>query len=295
MLFTASVLCRFDAFSMIRAAFGRSPVTLLKELPPTRKDDVVVDHYESAQGKPSVQDRGTFTGRDALATRLGRLARSLQQETNAERILQQLVCAAIDLIPGAEEGSISAVQGRRRVVSRAPSSELAARLDTLQNETGEGPCLDAIYEHQTVRVPDIGNEPRWPDFSTLAAEAGTGSMLCFQLYVEGDNLGALNLYSTKVNTFTDESEHVGLLVAAHAAVGYAAAVKAEQLEAALKSRDLIGQAKGILMERYKIAESEAFSILDYASSCSNTKLHDIAERLAATGELPALGQPFPPE
>ncbi len=254
----------------------------------------VADQYESGQGEPSVQDAGAFAGRDVLAVELGEVARNLQKETDPTGILQKIVGAALRLIPGVEEGSISAVQGRRHVISRAPSSDTAARIDALQNETGEGPCLDAIYEEQTVRVPDMGAELRWPQFSALAADAGAGSMLCFQLYVEGDNLGALNLYSTRVNAFTDESEHVGLLVAAHAAVGYAEAVKAEQLQAALRSRDLIGQAKGILMERYKITADQAFGILDHASSRSNTKLHDVAERLVATGEVPVLKEPSSP-
>ncbi|MEG9250045.1 GAF and ANTAR domain-containing protein [Arthrobacter sp. Soc17.1.1.1] len=251
----------------------------------------MVDQYASGQGKPSVQDEGSFADRDVLAVELGELARSLQKETDADNILGKIVRAAIDLIPGVEEGSISAVEGRRHVISRAPSSDTAARLDSLQNEAGEGPCLDAIWEQQTVRVSDMGTEPRWPNFSALAAEAGAGSMLCFQLYVEGDNLGALNLYSTRVDAFTDESEHVGLLVAAHAAVGYAEAIKTEQLEMALQSRDLIGQAKGILMERHKITADQAFGILTHASSRSNTKLHDIAEQTVATGEVPTLQSP----
>lgn len=251
----------------------------------------MVDQYGSGQGKPSAQDEGGFAGRDVLAVELGELARSLQKETDAENILGKIVRAAIDLIPGVEEGSISAVEGRRQVHSRAPSSETAARLDALQNETGQGPCLDVIYEEQTVRVPDMGAESRWPKFAARAAEAGAGSMLCFQLYVECDNLGALNLYSTHVNAFTDESEHVGLLVAAHAAVGYAEAIKTEQLETALQSRDLIGQAKGILMERHKITADQAFGILTHASSRSNTKLHDIAEQTVTTGEVPTLQSP----
>lgn len=251
----------------------------------------MVDQQASGQGEPSVQDEGGFAGRDVLAVELGELARSLQKESDADKILQKIVGAAIDLIPGVEEGSISAVEGRRQVHSRAPSSEIAARIDVLQNEAGEGPCLNAIYEEQTVRVPDMGAESRWRNFSALAAEAGVGSMLCFQLYVEGDNLGALNLYSTRVNAFTDESEHVGLLVAAHAAVGYAETVKADQLEAALQSRDLIGQAKGILMERHKITADQAFNILAHASSRSNIKLHDVAEQTVATGEVPTLQRP----
>ncbi|TYD00747.1 GAF and ANTAR domain-containing protein [Arthrobacter echini] len=220
-----------------------------------------------------------------MAKRLGELARSLQHEDSSDRILATMVAAAVELIPGVDQGSISVVHARRRIGSRAPTGPLAARVDTLQNEAGQGPCLDAMYEHETVHVPDMSCETRWPDFAHRAAEAGVGSMLCFQLYVEGDNLGALNLYSTRRNAFTEESRQVGLLVAAHAAVAFAEALKVEQLGEALATRDLIGQAKGILIERYKITGEQAFVILDRASSRANRKLRSIAEHLVETGEI----------
>lgn len=228
---------------------------------------------------------GLIEGRDVLAAKLGSLARSLQHEEDPERILATMVRGAIDLIPGVDEGSISVVHDRRNVGSRAPSSELAERLDALQGETGQGPCLDAMFMHQTVHVPDMDTETRWPDFATRAAEAGAGSMLCFQLWVEGDNLGALNLYARRPGAFSRESVHVGLLVAAHAAVAFAEAMKVEQLGEALVTRDLIGQAKGILIERYKITGAQAFTILDRSSSNTNQKLRDVAEHLVHTGEL----------
>ncbi|WP_269045125.1 GAF and ANTAR domain-containing protein [Paenarthrobacter sp. Z7-10] len=235
----------------------------------------------------SFQDAGpaAASGQDKLAVRLGALARTLQQEEDAEAILTAMVHAAIELIPGVDEGSISVVTGRKDVSSRAASSELAAKVDALQAETGEGPCLDAVYEHRTVRVPDMAAEERWPGFARKANAAGAASMLSFQLYVEGDNLGALNLYSRTAKAFTDESEHVGLLIAAHAAVAFADAQKTGQLQQALSSRDIIGQAKGILMERYKITGQQAFLMLIRASQDANIKLYDIADQLVNSGEV----------
>ncbi len=234
---------------------------------------------------PLPDRRGRSADRDVLGKRLGELARALQQESSSEEILSVMAAAAVELIPGVDQGSISVVHERRRIGSRAPTSALAAQVDGLQNETGQGPCLDAMYEHQTVHVPDMESETRWPKFARRAAEAGVGSMLCFQLYVEGDNLGALNLYSVRPHAFTDESRHAGLLVAAHAAVAFAEALKVEQLAEALTTRDLIGQAKGILIERYKITGEQAFSILDRASSRANEKLRSVAEHLVVTGEI----------
>jgi AmiR/NasT family two-component response regulator len=110
-------------------------------------------------------------------------------------------------------------------------------------------------------------------------------MLSFQLFVAGDNLGALNLYARSPNAFDTESVEIGLLIAAHAAVAFAEGRKMGQMHDALASRDLIGQAKGILMERCKITAAQAFILLGQSSSCTNTKLITVAEHLTGTGEL----------
>jgi AmiR/NasT family two-component response regulator len=110
-------------------------------------------------------------------------------------------------------------------------------------------------------------------------------MLSFQLFVEGDNLGALNLYATVPDAFTDDDESVGLLLAAHAAIAMKATRNDINLRAALVNRDIIGQAKGILMERLKVDQVEAFGLLSQASKRSNRKLIAIAEELTLTGDL----------
>ena len=117
--------------------------------------------------------------------------------------------AAVRLIPGVDEASISVVTDRRAVSSRLPTGDLPVRVDAMQEETCQGPCLDAMYDQLTVRVPDMAHEQRWPQFAARAARAGAASMLSIQLWVEGDNLGALNLYSRRVDAFDDESEQVG--------------------------------------------------------------------------------------
>jgi GAF domain-containing protein len=211
-------------------------------------------------------------------------------------MLDEVVAAAVQLIPGAEDGSISVVTGRTDVASRHASSDLPRQVDSLQTELGEGPCLDAVFEEQTVRVPDMDHEERWPSFAKRAGEIGAASMLSFQLYVEGDNLGALNLYSQRPNAFDDESEHVGLLFASHAAIAFSDARKVQRLQHGLDTRDLIGQAKGILMERFKITSAQAFTVLVRVSQHNNCKLRDVAEELAYTGRLPAFPRtPPPPE
>jgi GAF domain-containing protein len=144
-----------------------------------------------------------------------------------------------------------------------------------------------------VRVDNLATEDRWPLFAQRASATGAASMLSLQLYVEGDNLGALNLYARTPNAFTDESEQVGLLFAAHAAIAYAAVRKETQLAQALISRDVIGQAKGILMERYKISSERAFLLLTRVSQTSNRKLYDVADELVRHRTITGVGAPPP--
>ena len=238
---------------------------------------------ERAEGSGNL--KGDSRVSSELATQLSELARELQQENDVKAVLSGIVDAALDLVPGTAHASISLVTGRKKVDSEAASGELPRQVDALQNSTGQGPCLDAAYEERVVRVPDLSREDRWPAFSRGAVELGARSMLSFQLFVEGDRLGALNLYGTGPDAFDDESEQVGMLVAAHAAVAFADSLKISQLGEALASRQLIGQAEGILMERFKITGQQAFILLTRASSRSNVKLRDIAEHLADSGEV----------
>lgn len=222
-----------------------------------------------------------------LAEHLAQLARDLQAPDSVQDTLDLIVSAAVAEVPGAEDASILAVQGRRRIRTLAASSERARAIDRAQHETGQGPCLDALFESRTVRTPDLTEEDRWPLFVAPAVELGAGSMLAVQLYVNGDDLGALNLVSPKTGAFGEDAEDLALLFATHAAIALARAEQQQNFEIALSSRDVIGQAKGILMERHKLTADEAFRILVQASQTRHRKLREIAEELTLTGELPA--------
>ncbi len=239
------------------------------------------------KGQPSTANTGT-ADLNQLAEDLGELARSLEEHDDPDVMLAEIIAAAVAMVPGVDEGSVSVVTGRRNIGSQAPTGDLPMQVDALQEETQQGPCLDAAYEHLTVRVTDMASETRWPEFARRASQAGAASMLSLQLYVEGDNLGALNLYSRTPNAFDDESEQVGLLFASHAAVAYAGVRKEAQLVQAVGSRTLIGQATGILMERYTISPERAFLVLTRVSQNSNRKLHDVATELVRHGTVPGL-------
>jgi transcriptional regulator with GAF, ATPase, and Fis domain len=239
------------------------------------------------RGEPSTSDQGSAAGEDQLARQLSDLARDLQEKHSLQDTLNGIVQAAVDNVPGAQFAGITVVKARREVHTPAWTDELVRATDQAQYDTGQGPCLNSVYEEKTVRVTDMRAEQRWPVFAKRAAELGVCSMLSIQLYVTGDNLGALNLYSEAVEAFDDESEHVGLLLAAHAAIAMAGAQQQEQLVQAITTRDLIGQAKGILMERYKITGEQAFQLLVLASQHTNVKLAEVARKLVETGELTA--------
>src|SRR4051794_16021819 len=212
-------------------------------------------------GQPSAQDTGTQVRLDALARRLAEAARSLQGRESPQQVMDGVVHLARAMVPGAEEATITMVGEDRHCYSAAATSEFARGFDVLQDETGEGPCLDAIWQQETVRVDDLASDPRWPVLGPRAAERGIGSMLCLQLFVHRDTLGALDLLAHAASAFTDESEHVGLLLASHAAIAAADAHHFENVTSALVNRDVIGQAKGILMERFKITSDQAFAVL----------------------------------
>lgn len=226
-----------------------------------------------------------------VAEEMSSLARLLETKDDTDTMLDEVVAAAVRLVPGTQDGSISMVTGRSRVTSRHASSVLPEVVDEIQSETGQGPCLDAVFDQQTVRVDDMSTEQRWPRFARRAHAAGARSMLSLQLYVEGDNLGALNLYSREADAFDDESEEVGLLFASHAAVAFSGAQKVDNLHRAVWTRDLIGQAKGMLMLRYDLDSQGAFRLLVQVSQHSGRKLHDVAEELVTTRKFDAFEQP----
>lgn len=122
-------------------------------------------------------------------------------------------------------------------------------------------------------------ETRWPRFAAEAERLGIGSMMSFQLYVEDDNLGAMNLYGVKPYSFTSGEQLIGELFASHAAVALSGASASRQLNQALATRDTIGQAKGILMHRENVDDLTAFNMLVEASQHANIKLSEVASWL----------------
>jgi GAF domain-containing protein len=200
-------------------------------------------------------------------------------------VLQRVVDATLSEIPSAAAACITTVEhGDFRTA--APTSEVLREIDQVQYKEHDGPCVTSLREQVTVRSDDLTHETRWPLYAAAAVERGLRSLLSFQLFVDGDNLGVLNVYADKVNAFDDEAEEAGLLLASHAAVAISGKRAEANLRNALESRDVIGQAKGILMERFKLNADQAFQMLVAVSQHEHRKLREIADDLASTGDLP---------
>ena len=187
-----------------------------------------------------------------------------------EDTLAGVSAAAVDLIRGVDCADVLLIHdGDFRSI--AATSALAPLLDQAQRQTGEGPCPDASATAVMIRCDDLREDPRWPGFARAAVAAGVLSVLSFQLYTHGADSGALNLFGFGTGTFDDESEVIGAMLATHAAVALIAANRQHQFESALASRDIIGQAKGILMERYDVDAVRAFELLDMTGCLSRAE------------------------
>jgi GAF domain-containing protein len=197
-----------------------------------------------------------------------------------DRALAAIVRAAVDSVPGADQAGISLCQRDGDVVSQVPTSDVVRLADHLQSELREGPCMTAVWEEQSVLVDDLAAETsRWPRFAVRAVELGVASMVSYRLFVMDQTLGALNLYSGTAGSFDHESRTIAALFASYAAIALDSAQDADNLRRALSTRQTIGQASGILMERYGIGPDEAFTMLVRTSQHANIKVVDLARWL----------------
>ena len=211
--------------------------------------------------------------------------RRITAEPDEEVGLRRVVAVALQEIDAADYAGVT-VLTKRAVQTHAASDGLVEKIDREQYDAWEGPCVTAAVENLTVvHADDLRHDERWPTFGPRAAALNVNSMLCFKLFHGEASLGALNLYAHAPYAFPDDAANVGALLAAHAAVVMSAARKQANLSVALESRDVIGQAKGILMERYKLDDRQAFDVLIAASQHTHRKLREIADELRTTGEL----------
>jgi hypothetical protein len=236
------------------------------------------------------------TPETALATDFAAVARTLGAGPTVDVTLGRIVPAAIESIDACEPAGIFLLEGEE-IRTVAASDSLVEQVDTLQQETGEGPCLDAVRSGVPYDlVDDLRQDAAYPLFGPRAAALGIRSVLALRLLTD-HRIGALNLYAELPRAFSVLDRAKAVLLASHASVALDAAearahdadTSDRNLHAALASRGLIGQAQGILMERERITGEQAFEVLRHASQDLNVKLRDVAQRLVDTGEDPRSG------
>ncbi len=196
--------------------------------------------------------------------------------------MQVVVETAQRSLPGVDHAGVSVTHRGGRVETVAGTDQLVWQLDELQYELNEGPCLDAIRKDPVVQVNCARHDQRWPAFIPRALSLGLRSQLAVRLYDDNDTLGALNLYSTTAEELDPEVPPLAELLATQAALAMGHTRKEQDLSAALTSRKTIGQAIGIVMERYALDEDRAFAFLTRVSQTTNTKLREVAADIVAT-------------
>lgn len=221
---------------------------------------------------------------DASGDMYAAIARKLSEQIGVEATLDNGTSAAVSIIDGCDYAGISLVRRRSTVETVAPTDRIVVQADQLQYETGEGPCLQSIDEHETVYARNLLNEPRWPKWAPrVADELGIRSVLAVQLFVGPNVLGALNLFSETRDAFDSADRASALTLAAHIAVAMTAAQSQEHLDSALANRTVIGQAEGMLMQALGLTPVQAFAALTRVSQNRNVKLHLIAADIVNNG------------
>lgn len=233
------------------------------------------DHVTRETGPLDVTD---------VALAMGQLARDLGALSTAQEVAQEISNRTVELVPGAAHASVSFLARNRTIDTVAACDDVPFEVDQAQMRLGEGPCVDAAWEDGIVRSGDLRDDPRWPNFTQDALRCGVASMLAVQLSTDPDDergVGALNIYGDEAFSFDERAVQIARLVAAHASVPIVAWQRVNSLKDALESRDLIGQAKGMIMQRFSVSDDAAFKVLVRLSTTTNTKLRAVAEQVVS--------------
>jgi len=225
--------------------------------------------------------RGTFI------REVAELVQLLQQGAiDVDSVLDELIASAATSVPGARHAAITVADRDGTVHTASSTGRCLELLDKIQQAHREGPCLYAPWEQRVILMDDVALDERWPAFSRDAVEqTPIRSIMSFQLFTEHQTMAALNLYAEQPGVFDDDAVELGLIFATHTALAWKLVRREEQFRSALASRDLIGQAKGIVMERFKIDSVQAFELLKRLSQNSNTPVAAVARRLIESEPL----------
>jgi GAF domain-containing protein len=204
---------------------------------------------------------------------------------DSDTVIAELAEHAAVEIPGAQYAGITVTRNHKHIDTPAATHKWPILLDEIQQLHREGPCLTAAWEEKTIHVADLEADDRFPLYRRdVLEQTPIRSVMSFQLFIVGETMGALNVYAEQPHVFGQPSRDIGLIFAAHSSVAWNAARREEQFRQALASRDTIGQAKGMIMERYSVDAVQAFEVLRKLSQDSNVPLVRVAAELVATAQ-----------
>jgi GAF domain-containing protein len=227
-------------------------------------------------------------GADAAnsAATFAELAVDLHHSNGVTETVDMVVQFALNALDCTHAGVVFAQRGGRADIAAVTHSTLVD-IHLAQVEAGQGPLVTALTGPRAVLVRDTGTDQRWPNWAAQVHALGVSSVLDVPMNVSQRTVGVLGLYSSRVDGFDTDDQAVAQILARHAAVALASARHEQSLAKAVDARKLIGQAMGILMERYHLTGDQAFAVLRRYSQDTNTKLHLIAQQLIDTRALPA--------
>lgn len=220
-------------------------------------------------------------GNNMIVAQLAELIANLERDrTETTAGLRELVENVTRHVAGSQYAGITLAEKGNAVINVVATHRYPMVLDAIQDRCGEGPCLTAAWVHHMMYVDDLNVDQRWPRYQRHALEeTPIRSIVSYELYHDGDSMAALNFYADHPHAFTDESRELGGIFATHVALAWSMMRRQSQFRSALASRDIIGQAKGVVMERFNLDAVEAFDLLTRLSQQSNTKVIDIARAL----------------
>ncbi len=229
-----------------------------------------------------------------LAAQLATLVAEVHRgEPHLATGLGELIESAGRHVAGAQYVGITMADQNNGISTVAASHAYPALLDKIQQDHQEGPCLSAAWQHATIHIDDLEHDDRWPRYRRdVLDQTPIRSILAFELFASEKITGALNFFAERPHAFTEESVELGLIFATHISLAWAALRRQEQFRSALASRDVIGQAKGMIMERYRVDAVQAFELLKQLSQRSNSRLVEVAQGLI-DAEFPRINAPTP--
>lgn len=222
-----------------------------------------------------------------LSEAIGALTRTvLTEDANLQAALKRIADAGAALLPDCAGASVTILE-QGRPTTFGPTNDIALQLDERQYELDDGPCLTAAREHRQIRIDDTARDHRWPNFTTAAAALGVSSSLSLPLPLGTDDYcGGINLYGYARDGFTVPDVEMANAFAIQAAIVvvnarayWASFEMSRNLTIAMQSRELIDQAKGVLMATHHLTSDAAFNLLRQRSQAENRKLRDIAAEI----------------